>query len=504
MIREEQVDRRRQGGGFELIGLGAGARLVGAGAAAFAGLVTTALAVRLLGPGSYGILAFAFSAAALAAGIGRLGLEPAVARSIAIRHDGDDRPGMVRVTRGALSLVAATGLVGTAVTLIVVEAASHGLGHGTRLVLGGLLGILLYGSNVSAVGAALARGTGRVMLMELSLLVPALAKLAAVGLLTALDVTDIRWVAAGYAAGAAAGIVAASRVMKVVLGRGRVLLYDSGAAHEVLRDSLPFAVAGLSVIVISRLDVVVLGLTATGAEVGVYEPTLKLVEQAMLLVPFLFIAQFLPVASRTFAAGNEAVFRQLYVDVSKLVVVLATPAVIVLTAFPEALLHMLYGAAFPASGLIVWLLLPGFIVNLGLGLNSSALSAVGDRRALAATGLIATAAMVMLAVALVPAFGAEGAAAATSGTYVILNLAVSIALYRAAGAHPLRRDLVLTILTWAGPVAGGLAIRASSQEVSGWQAIGLALALSLIWTAVLFALRVLRRDEIMRLLPQRG
>ena len=109
-----------------------------------------------------------------------------------------------------------------------------------------------------------------------------------------------------------------------------------------------------------------------------------------------------------------------------------------------------------------------------------------------------------MAVALVPAFGTEGAAAATSGTYVILNLAVSIALYRAAGAHPLRRDLVLTILTWAGPVAGGLAIRASSQGVSGWQAIGLALALSLIWTAVLFALRVLRRDEIMRLLPQRG
>ena len=300
------------------------------------------------------------------------------------------------------------------------------------------------------------------------------------------------------------GIVAAWRVTRIVLGRCRAFLHDAGAAREVLRDSLPFAVAGLSVIVISRLDVVVLGLTATAAEVGVYEPTLKLVEQAMLLVPFLFIAQFLPVASRTFATGNEAVFRQLYVDVSKLVVVLATPAVIVLTAFPEALLHMLYGAAFPASGLIVWLLLPGFVVNLGLGLNSSALSAVGDRRALAATGLIATGAMVMLAVTLVPAFGAEGAAAATSGTYVILNLAVSIALYRAAGAHPFRRDLVLTILTWVGPVAAGLAVRASSQRVSGWQAIALALALSLIWIAVLFALGVLRRDEIMRLLPQRG
>ena len=63
---------------------------------------------------------------------------------------------------------------------------------------------------------------------------------------------------------------------------------------------------------------------------------------------------------------------------------------------------------------------------------------------------------------------------------------------------------MLTIVTWAGPVAAGLAVRASSQHVSGWQAIALALALSLIWIAVLFAIGVLRRDEIMRLLPQRG
>ncbi len=502
MIPGDVVRPRPKARGFALIGLGVGARLVGVAAVALAGLVTTALAVRLLGTASYGIFAFAFSAAALFAGIGRLGLEPAVARSIAIRHDRDERAGMAHETRGALSLVAFTGLLGTAATLAVVEASSHGAGHWTRLALGGLLGVVLYGSNVTAVGAALARGTGRVVLMEVSLLVPALGKLAAVAVLVALDLADVRWVAAGYALGAAAGIAAAWQVTRLVLGRCRAFLYDASAARHVLRDALPFAVVGLSVIVISRLDVVVLGLTGTGAEVGAYEPALKLVEQAMLLVPLLFAAQYLPVASRAFAGGDTSDFRELYVDVSKLAFVIATPAVILFVAFPEPVLRALYGPGFPASGLVVWLLLPGFVVNLAFGLNSSALSAVGDRRALARTGVVGTVAMVVLAATLVPAFGAEGAAVATSGTYIVLNLVVAVALVRAAGANPLRRDFVLTALTWAAPVGAGCALRATLDSVGVWQAIGIALALTLAWAAALLALKILRPHEITRLLPQ--
>lgn len=499
MIRTAPDPQRAEG--FSLIGLGVGARLVGMAAAALAGLVTTALAVRLLGPTSYGALAFAFSAAALFAGIGRLGLEPAVARSTAILRADDDLSGLVRIARGALTLVAATGVAGTLATLAVVELASHGLGQWTRLALGGLLGLLLYGSNVTAVGAALARGKGRVALMEVSILVPALGKLAAVAALTALDLADIRWVAAGYAIGAAGGIAAAWGATNLVLGRCRAFVPDLGAARDMLEDSLPFAVVGLSVIVISRFDVVVLGLTGTGTEVGVYEPTLKLVEQAMLLVPLLFAAQYLPVASRIFAAGDASEFRDLYIVLSKLVFVMASPAVIVFAAFPETILRALYGPDFPASGLVVWLLLPGFVINLAFGVNSSALTAAGDRRALARTGLVTTAAMAVLALALVPPFGAKGAAAATSATYAILNLVVALALVRAAGVLPFRRDFVVTMLSWLGPLAAALAIRTSGAAIDVWQAFGVGVGLSVAWVVLLFALGVLRRSEITRLLP---
>ena len=111
---------------------------------AAAGLATTAVAVRLLGTASYGVLAFALAAAAIFAGVGRLGLEPAVARSVAILQSARELTGMDRVARGAFTLVALTGLAGTGATLAVIELASLGLDGGKRLVLAGFLGLVLY------------------------------------------------------------------------------------------------------------------------------------------------------------------------------------------------------------------------------------------------------------------------------------------------------------------------------------------------------------------------
>jgi O-antigen/teichoic acid export membrane protein len=109
--------------------------------------------------------------------------------------------------------------------------------------------------------------------------------------------------------------------------------------------------------------------------------------------------------------------------------------------------------------------------------------------------------MVVLAVALVPPFGPKGAAAATSGTYVILNLVVAYALLRAAGVQPFRRDFVVTMLSWLAPLGAALAIRASGDVNGVWEAIGVAVVVSAAWAVLLFPLRALHRDEIVRLLP---
>jgi len=176
--------------------------------------------------------------------------------------------------------------------------------------------------------------------------------------------------------------------------------------------------------------------------------------------------------------------------------------VIVLAAFPETLLHAFYGDDFPASGRLIWILLPGYVFSLAFGLNSSALAAVGNRRALARTGVITATSMIVLALALVPPFGATGAAAATSATFVVMNIAVSTALARTGGLQPFRTDYVLTLLTSAAPLGAALAIRAGTGSVDLLEALGLVLSVSVVWFALLFAVKIVRRDEIVRLLPR--
>ena len=254
-------------------------------------------------------------------------------------------------------------------------------------------------------------------------------------------------------------------------------------------------------IVISRFDVLVLGVAGSSAEVGRYEPALRIVEQAMLLVPLLFMAQYLPVASRAFAARDLEGFHDLYVSLSKLTFVVAFPAVILLSAFPEAVLHGLYGADFPASVTVVWLLLPGFAVNLACGLNGSALAATGRRESLARSGAGATAIMIVLAVLLIPWLGPEGAAAATSCTFIALNLWVGIELYRITGVHPLRRDFVATLATSGFPLAVALAARFVLGPVDLWRATAVSLCLTTAWAALLLGIHAVRPFELRRLVP---
>ena len=506
-VRSRVPDRgtatRPRAEGYALIGLGAGIRLIGIAAGTLAGVFTVALAVRLLGPSSYGTLAFGLSTAVLFAGIGRLGLDPSVARAVALVSREEGAGDRARIARGALTLVALTSAVGAAATMLVVFLGTGGLGHGTRLLLGLSLGLILYSSNVAAVSGALARGVGRVGLMELPNLSSTLGRLCTVGLLAALGVAELRWIAAGFALAALLGLVVSRQVTRSVIGSSGTRVPRLRAARVLLPDALPFAVTGLATIVISRFDVLVLGLSRTSVEVGRYEPVLRIVEQAMLLAPLLFTAQYLPVASRALAAGDRAGFANLYIGISKLVVVVSLPAVVLLAAFPESLLRTLYGSAFPAGGLIVWVLLPGFAVNLALGLNSSALAASGRRLPLARSGAAATVAMVVLALALIPPFGATGAAAATSATYVVFNVWVSVELRHATGIHPLRADLAFTVLSAAIAVGAALEIRAQLDPSSLGEALGLSCAISTGWAALLLGARLVRPEEIRRLLPHR-
>ncbi len=487
--------------GFSLIGAGAGARLLGMGLMAVLGMATTSLAVRLLGPASYGVLAFSLSAMTLIATVGRLGLEPGVARALSAEQHGTTAA-LQSTVRDAFSLVAVTTALGAAGIFAAVWLEGDALGVGTRALLAlGLCG-LLYASNVASVTTAVARGLRRVLLMEIPNSILTSGKFLTIALLAVSGASSLAYVAAGYGVAAVVAAVAGLELGRRLVDGGTWLWRpDLGAAREAFTTFAPFAVTILATIILSRFDVLVLGLSASSTSVGIYEPILKLVEQLMLLVPLLVVAPYLPLATDLFDRRQWEEFADLYRSVSKLAYVAALPAILLLTAFPEVLLHALYGDGFPARPEVAWLLLPGFAVNLVCGLNTSALSAVGRRRSLIRVGTGGAVAMVLLAIALVPAFGLVGAAIATSASYVVYNLVASATLYSDSGLHPVRRDLVWTVLSSSMPMLivlwGRGVLDATLPRAAAW-----ALGAWALWVGLLFATGSIRRAEIARLLPK--
>ena len=487
--------------GLSLIGAGAGVRVVATIVGSAAGIAATSLVVRLLGTTRYGVVAFLMSVVLLFPGVGRLGVMWGAIGALSRAHSKGDEQELSDITHGVVTVTALSGVIGAVLVFALAQFIPPGLGIGTRVLVGLGLGVLLLGSELGVGAVAVARSLGRVVLNEAPNLTLIVGRLVVLLALWAMGAADLRTVAIAYGVtGVAASVVSWAIIVKLIPGARRIWRPDLAAARALLALSIPYVVFGLAAIALERLDVFVLGLTRSTGEVGVYEPTLKLVERLMLVVPLLFSAQFFPVATRLLAADAREGYRDLYVRISKIVYVLAFPALIALAAFPETMLRALYGGAFPIHPGVAWALLVGYGVNVAFGFNAAALAATGERRPMFRVGTAMLVTMIGLAIVLIPAFGALGAAWATSGTYVVMNLVCAWSLWRTTGAHPLKAGLVGVIATSGLPLGLALLIRRVAPPSSIWIAAGWTLALWAAWIVLLLAFRLVRGSEITPLL----
>jgi O-antigen/teichoic acid export membrane protein len=465
-------------------------------------LLTVAILVRLLDGASYGVLAFGFSVVALAAALVGLGLGPAVTRGVAEHSASGDRAGVSAIARGLEAWVAVGGVVGLLVLVAVMATTQSELPLEDRVVIGVGLGALLIG-RISAVAAtSFALGAGRLMLMDVSSLAANLLQLLIALLLLAGSVTSVDVVSGAFGV---SGLVSAAIAYWVVRRISRPDEIGKRAYRtrvgQLARLAAPFALAGVMIQVIANFDVFVLGLTHPSQVVGGYEPIALGVARLTSFVAAFLMAGYLPAATRLMSDGHREAFAELYLGVSKIRYIVSWPVIVILAVAPGEVFHFLFGSAFVVSTTIVRVLLIGFIFDLVFGLNGQALVASGERRRMVIATIWPLAAMLLLSLVLIPTYGPLGAAWATTGALIVLNLSMTQALHTVAGVSLFDRRLALAIITspmalliaWAlvGPASG---LPASVAYVAaGW----------FIWILALRFLAVVDRGDLARLLPYR-
>jgi O-antigen/teichoic acid export membrane protein len=202
------------------------------------------------------------------------------------------------------------------------------------------------------------------------------------------------------------------------LARFRLRL-ERGFLRYLARESLPLALTNVFILVYFRVDMVMLQLMGRGyAEIGWYAAAVRVID-AVAVVPALVSGAALPVLSGL-ARDDRQGFGRLYRQAQRLLIVLGLPAAVGLWAVREQVAVLVYGPRFAPTGLAFCWLAPALALLFLNFLQLGALTALGRQRLCAWSTGMCVVVNVGLNLWLIPAYGFQGAAAATLFTELAL------------------------------------------------------------------------------------
>lgn len=179
-----------------------------------------------------------------------------------------------------------------------------------------------------------------------------------------------------------------------------------------VRAALPFMWLGSLYFLMSRTDLIVLGTLKGAHEAGIYAIATRMAE----LITFVMIAANTVIAPRIaklYIDGQRTQLQNMLLKTSRRILLISTPVAVLLFAGATLWLRYLFGDEYSQGAPVLQILACAqFVIVLGGPLGET-LDMTGNEKSNVATMGYAVAINVILNLALVPFFGAKGAAFAT-------------------------------------------------------------------------------------------
>ncbi|MEA2064361.1 MAG: oligosaccharide flippase family protein [Gemmatimonadota bacterium] len=228
----------------------------------------------------------------------------------------------------------------------------------------------------------------------------------------------LRWIAQGRKA--AGGLSCPEHKGREKL-RGLALLKTS------LVYGLKGHLAGVLVTLNQRFDILLLGALSTSREVGLYSAAVALAETVWHVPMSVHLTLF----PRTAALGREEASLKLP-RACRMTLLLTLVMALGLACLGHPLIRFLFGRDFLPAYFSVLALLPGVVALGQATIFESFFAGVDKRHYQSISALCAFVLSLVLGITLIPAYGALGAALASTGSYC-LQMVLSVTLYRCRG-----------------------------------------------------------------------
>ncbi len=426
-----------------------------------------AVIARRLGASVLGDYVFATSLAQIVWAIAGFGLDRMMLRDIARDRGAIDREFFDITVLKALAGITGVGIAAGAVAL---------LGYSERVIaLVAIVGVTLVLGMVLASPQIVFQAYERMEYYFYSQvpnkLLAALAGLAVV-------------LAGGTIVAVAWSLLAAAVVSVVV---GMWLLYRNFARPQVriaprgwpgvIRSSTPFGLQEVFGQIVFRIDIVLLSLLSSATVVGFYGASYRLLE-ATLFLAWSVGTSVLPMFSYL-KPGDSPSLAEVYEGSLKLITVVMVPIAVPLLVCASAIIDLVYGLPQYEASVDVLRWLAFAIVAFGAGHIAGILVLVRRRGRLTVYGTAFCAVFnIVLNLVLIPPYGANGAAAATLATEIVLaSIAIVLARRPVGWPSPWR--------VAGGPFVAGAAMAGAMLPFAGSLAIALPLGV-VVYLAVLY------------------
>jgi O-antigen/teichoic acid export membrane protein len=457
---------------------------VGANAAGVVlGLATATLLLRHLGVSESGRYVTVISLVAIAVNVADIGLNVTGSRELALRPDQERRDLTANILGQRLLIMP------LAVVLIICFTVAAG--YPTRMVAGAALA----GSGVCLVALA------NVLLLRLGVqlrnaglalvdFTRQAVGLAGVAVLVALGARLTPFFAVQVAVG-----LSALALVPLLAGSGAFVRprFDRAEQRSLLRTALPLAAALALGQIYFRLVIVLMSLISSPRQTGYYGGSLRAMETAVFM-PILVAGVALPLLAAA-ARDDLERLRNAIKGLSEAAVIAGMLVILVTIRAAEPVMTIIGGHAFRPAGAVLRIQVCALLFIALYQLWSATLLALGRQRELILTNGLALLGVASLAAVLVPAFDAQGGAAASVLGDALLASLIYWRLSRATGNVMVAPGFLVRVAVAAAVAGAALLIPGlpdlASAALAGAVFLGLGLLIGMVPKEVheAFALR---------------
>jgi O-antigen/teichoic acid export membrane protein len=195
--------------------------------------------------------------------------------------------------------------------------------------------------------------------------------------------------------------------------------------QEWLLGALPFMLLAGSQVINHQADILLLGVLSTVDDVGQYRVAVQMAD-AMVVVLMAITASITPHLASLHSKSDWQTIQQVLVSAHRSGMAILVPLAFLFALGGKAFLEFVFGAEFGEASGAVTILASGKALYAGIGFCGIALSMFGFASVATVVTLLTALLNIALNLLLIPSYGIEGAAVATSASLLTVNVALAI------------------------------------------------------------------------------